>query len=164
MGEQVRVTASNPDERIRARVVARKLADELVDSFLTECVEEANKHPEWKVEFTEAFFDQLRETINTINPPKDKQAPVVVTRQQRLPMTSPMLIDEKLRYMCNIDGHCVRSSGKAVLIKTGDGTTFWVPIRCLEDPDDPPSAGEIIDRMEVPGFKIIEAQLEHLVD
>lgn len=72
--------------------------------------------------------------------------------------------DEKLRYMCNIDGHCVRSSGKAVLIKAGDGSTFWIPIRCLEDPDDPPSAGEIIDRMEVPGFKILEAHIEHLVE
>lgn len=93
------MTASNPDERVKARVVARKLADELVDSFLSECIDEASKHSDWKVDFTEAFFDQLRVTINTINPPKDKQSPSVVTRQQRLPMTSPILIDQDVSDM-----------------------------------------------------------------
>lgn len=155
---------TNPDERIKSRAAARKLADDLIDSFLTECTGEADKHPKWKLDFLEAFFEQLRETINTINPPKEEPKPVAANRQQRLPMTEPMLIDEHLRYMCNIDGHCVRSSGKAVLIRAGDGTTFWVPIKCLEDPDDPPSAGEIIEKMEVPGFKIIEDHLEHLVE
>lgn len=153
---------SNPDERIRARAAARRSAEALADLMLSECTDGANQHPAWKVDYSEAFFDQLRETIDLICP-KKAPPPAAPTPKPvgRLPMTSPIEVDERKYYECQIDGYCDRKTPKAVLIVTGEGQQFWLPIKALRC--DEPEVMENIGMMELPGWKIIEDDLEDLI-
>lgn len=157
-------TTTNPDGRILARAAARTLADQLAETFLDECATESGKFPDWRADYTEAFWDQLRKSIDSICPQDETQrlpCPICDSTEEPQPMTEPILIDEQQSYLCRIDGHCIHDSGRAVLIEPSNGKKFWVPAVCL---DDPPEVGEEIEILEIPGWKILEEQLEHLVE
>jgi len=151
---------ANPDERIRARAAARRSAEALADLMLSECTDGAKSYTAWKVDYSEAFFDQLRETIDTICP-KKTPPPAAPASVGRLPMTSPIEIDERKYYECQIDGYCDRKTERAVLIVTEDAIQFWLPIKALRC--DEPAVKERIETLELPGWKILEDDLEDLV-
>lgn len=151
----------NPDERIRARAAARRAAEALADLMLSECTEGAAAHAAWRADYTEAFFEQLRETLNTICPPKPAKPSAPETTGNNFPMTCPVEIDERKYYECQIAGYCNRKTDKAVLIVTGESQQFWLPIKALRG--DEPDEMEDIETMELPGWKIIEDHLEHLL-
>ncbi len=152
----------NPDDRIRARVDARRLATQLAEMFLSECASRATTmFSGWAVDYTEAFFDQLRDDIDAICPVKPVAAPQPLqVKQADLPATID--IDKRKHYTCRINGTClVESANGGLLIQTEDLTKFWVPKYAI---GNPPKAGENVVVMQIPGWKILEGELEELVE
>jgi hypothetical protein len=158
---------TNPDARVRARVAARGLADTLFDMVVSEMTECCESHEAWGDDYGDAFFHQLRKRLDGLSPPPEppprQPCPICRSTEEPQPLTEPILIDEDQYYVCQIDGDCERNreTDRAVLIRAKGGEVFWVPKKCLGR--DEPDEGDEIDIMRVPGFKIIEDHLEHLV-
>ena len=135
--------------------------------MLSECVEGIAAHRDWKVDYTEAFFDQLRDSLDTICP-KKAPAPAKPATQPanpvvRQPMTSSADVEERKYYECQIDGYCEchNSAGTAALIVCDDGTQFWIPMASIRGQE--PDPREKIETLRLPGWKILEDDLEHLL-